>query len=228
MQPDIKYTVYHTRRKSLLLKIKNDGSLALYCPKGYPKKKALEFIIANSEKAAALANERKRNALITVFGSDGSGATLLYLGKRYPVIRGESTRLRFDGTAFYASEDIGADALLAAYREFLRAEAKKLLPPLTESLAKAHGLTYKRVFIKSSSSHFGSFSSNGNISYSLSLMAFDEGFIRFTILHELAHSVHFNHGKEFHLLLERICPDCKATERRFKKEYSRISRSICR
>lgn len=228
MQPDIKYTVYHTRRKGLLLKIKNDGSLALYCPKGYPKKKALDFIIANSEKAAALANERKRNALITVFGSNENAATLLYLGKRYPVLSGENARLKFDGTAFYAPEDIGTDALLAAYREFLRAEAKRLLPPLTASLAKAHGLTYKRVFIKSSSSRFGSFSSNGNISYSLSLMAFDESFIRFTVLHELAHSVHFNHGKEFHLLLETICPDCKAIEKRYKKEYSEISRSICR
>lgn len=227
MPQDIKYTIYHTKRKGLLLKLKNDGSLALYCPKGYPKRKALEFIVANREKMALIAVERKKRALLSVFGEDILNPTLLYLGKRYPVQGGSVKRLSFDGESFTAPSDVSSEELLTLYRAFLREEAKKTLPPLVKALAEEHGFSYGRVFIKSTSSRFGSCSSRGNINLSLSLPAFDTEFVRFIVLHELAHTVHFDHGREFHVLLEKICPSHRLTEAKFKKQYSELARSIC-
>ena len=224
--PEIKYTLYRTRRKNLLLKLKNDGTLALYCPKGYPKKKALEFLFANADKMARLAKERNSKRLLTVF-YDLSAPSLLYLGERYPVLYRQTKKLGFDGETFYAPTGIAPDALHALYKEFLRAEAKRLLPPLVSELAARNGLAFNRIFIKDVSSRFGSCSSKKNLNFSLCLPAFNQGFITFIVLHELAHTVHMNHGKEFHLLLEKICPDCRYVEKTFKKKYSELSRAIC-
>ncbi len=224
--PEIKYTIYRTKRKNLLLKLKNDGSLALYCPKGYPKKKALEFLYANADKMLRLARERNEKRLRVLF-SDLSAPSLLYLGERYPVLYRETKKLSFDGETFYAPAGTAPDALHALYKDFLRAEAKRILPTLTRELADKNGLTYNRIFIKDISSRFGSCSSKKNINFSLCLPAFNESFIAFIVLHELAHTVHLNHGKEFYLLLEKICPGFRITENTFKKSYSEFSRAIC-
>ncbi len=226
MKQDIKYTIYRTRRKNLLLKLKNDGSLALYCPKGYPKKKALEFLYANLEKISRLAEERNEKRLITLFG-EPLNPSLLYLGKRYPVLYRETKKLVFDGEAFYAPTGTSPVALHSLYKDFLRTEAKRILPSLTKELSAKHGLTYNRIFIKDISSRFGSCSSKKNVNFSLCLSAFNESFITFVVLHELAHTVYLNHGKEFYLLLKKICPDFRYVETAFKKRYSEISRAIC-
>lgn len=224
--PEIKYTLYRTRRKNLLLKLKNDGSLALYCPKSYPKKKALEFLYANADKMERLAKERNSKRLLTVF-YNLSAPSLLYLGKRYPVLYRENKKLSFDGETFYAPFGIAPDALHSLYKDFLRTEAKRLLPALVRELAAKNGLTFNRIFIKDISSRFGSCSSKKNLNFSLCLPAFDESFITFIVLHELAHTVHLNHGKEFHLLLEKICPSHRSIEAKFKALYSELSRAIC-
>ncbi len=226
MKQNIKYTIYRTKRKNLLLKLKNDGSLALYCPKGYPQKKALDFLYANFEKISRLAEERNEKRLATLF-SNPKSPSLLYLGSRYPVLYRDTKRLFFDGEAFYAPTGSTLDALRTLYKDFLRAEAKKILPSLTKELALRHGLSYNRIFIKDISSRFGSCSSKRNVNFSLCLPAFNESFIAFVVLHELAHTVYLNHGKEFYLLLQKICPDFRQIETSFKKEYSLLSRSIC-
>ena len=227
MPSNIKCTIYRTRRKSLLLKLKSDGSLALYCPKGYPKKKALEFLHANYEKMTRLSYERRKRQLSCIFGGDTSRPTLLYFGARYPVLFGGVKKLIFDGKTFISPENVSPESLHVLYKDFLRAEAKKLLPALTERLASEHGLSYNKVFIKDVSSRYGSCSSKGNINYSLCLPALCEEFINYIVLHELTHTVHFNHSTEFHALLERLLPGAREIASRYKKSYSEILRSIC-
>ena len=228
MQSNIKCTIYRTKRKSLLLKLKNDGSLALYCPKGCPKKKALDFLNANYGKMARLASEKEKKHLLTLFGGSLSSPTLLYFGERYPVLFGNVKKLIFDGKTFISPENASPEDLRDYYKDFLRAEAKRLLPSLTEKLAGEHGFTFSRVFIKDISSRFGSCSSKKNINFSLALPAFSESFINYIVIHELTHTVHLDHSKEFHCLLERCLPNARQVAQRYKKAYSDVLRSICR
>lgn len=210
-----------------MLKLKNDGSLALYCPKGCPKKKALDFLSANYGKMAHLASERAKKQLLTLFGGSLSSPTLLYFGERYPILFGDVKKLIFDGKTFICPKNVTSEDIKVYYKEFLRAEAKRLLPSLTEKLAREHGFTFSRVYIKDVSSRFGSCSTKKNINYSLCLPALNESFINYIVLHELTHTVHFNHGTEFHLLLERCLPNAKQVAACYKKAYSDVLRSIC-
>ena len=223
----MKFTIYRTRRRSLMLKLKNDGTVAIYCPKGYPRKKAIDFLNANIEKLSRLADDKKTKQRTALFGKDTEHPFLLYFGKRYPVLYGRVKKLLFNGENFLAPLNTSSDELCLMYKVFLRAEAKRVIPPLVAELAQKNGLSYNRVFIKDISSRYGSCSAKKNLNFSLALPAFNKEFITFIVLHELAHTVQLNHGEGFYLLLERICPEHSRIDAEYRKKYSELLRAIC-
>ena len=101
--------------------------------------------------------------------------------------------------------------------ENLRAQAKALLPPRLEALALRHGFVYKRVFIKNNLSNWGSCSSLKNINLNLRLVELPQELQDYVMLHELCHLKYLNHGKEFHALLESVCPGHRELARRMKE-----------
>ena len=94
--------------------------------------------------------------------------------------------------------------------EALRREARKVLPVRLAELAAEHGFEYNQVRIKHNVSNWGSCSSKGNINLNLNLMRLPEHLRDYVMLHELCHLKYMNHGKEFHALLESVCPNHKA------------------
>ncbi len=46
--------------------------------------------------------------------------------------------------------------------------------------------------------------------------------LEFIMAHELAHLKHFNHSKDFYLLLEQLCPDWKVQEELLRTKYSDV------
>ena len=90
--------------------------------------------------------------------------------------------------------------------ERLRAKAKATLPPRLAELADIHGFKYNKVFIKNNVSNWGSCSSLGNINLNLRLVTLPQELQDYVMLHELCHLKYLNHGREFHALLESVCP----------------------
>lgn len=90
--------------------------------------------------------------------------------------------------------------------ERLRAQAKEELPPRLAQLAAIHGFRYNKVFIKNNVSNWGSCSSLKNINLNLRLVTLPKELQDYVMLHELCHLKYLNHGKDFHALLESVCP----------------------
>ena len=101
--------------------------------------------------------------------------------------------------------------------ERLRAQAKEELPPRLAQLATIHGFRYNKVFIKNNLSNWGSCSSLKNINLNLRLVTLPQELQDYVMLHELCHLKYMNHGKEFHALLESVCPGHKTLARRMKE-----------
>ena len=101
--------------------------------------------------------------------------------------------------------------------EALRAQAKRELPPRLAALAAQHGFTYNKVFIKNNVSNWGSCSSLKNINLNLRLVTLPQELQDYVILHELCHLRYLNHGKEFHALLESVCPGHRQLASRMKE-----------
>lgn len=101
--------------------------------------------------------------------------------------------------------------------EALRAQAKRELPPRLAALAAQHGFTYNKVFIKNNVSNWGSCSSLKNINLNLRLVTLPQELQDYVMLHELCHLRYLNHGKEFHALLESVCPGHRQLASRMKE-----------
>lgn len=95
--------------------------------------------------------------------------------------------------------------------------AHKILPKRLDELAKKYGFKYSKVFVKNQKTVWGSCSYRNNINLNLNLVALDDEFIDYVLLHELTHTVHKNHQKAFYDLLVKNMPNALEVQKRLKK-----------
>ncbi len=101
----------------------------------------------------------------------------------------------------------------------LRKEAKAYLPRQLRYLAMKHGLSYDRVQFTHAKSRWGSCSTSGTISLNIMLMTLPNDLIDYVLLHELNHTRHMDHSREFWADLEKICPGAKR-KRTYLRQFS--------
>ena len=94
-----------------------------------------------------------------------------------------------------------------------RKEAKKYLPERTNHLARIHGFSYNRVFIKNNKTRWGSCSTKNNINLSLHLMRLPRHLTDYVILHELTHTIHRNHSRRFWKQLDKLTGNAKKLDK---------------
>lgn len=97
-----------------------------------------------------------------------------------------------------------------------RKEARKYLPVRLNELSRKHQLSYNRVTIKNNRTRWGSCSQKNNINLSLHLMRLPDYLIDYILLHELAHTLHKNHGRRFWKDMEKICPNAKSLDKEMR------------
>lgn len=91
----------------------------------------------------------------------------------------------------------------------LRRQAEEYLPARTRHLAQEHGFEYVSVSIKSLRRRWGSCSASREIVFNLHLMQLEHNHIDYVILHELVHTLHMNHSREFWDKLESVFPNAR-------------------
>ena len=107
--------------------------------------------------------------------------------------------------------------------ELLRHEAKTYLPDRVAKLAAVHGFSYNQLTVKKVHTRWGSCSAQNNINLNICLMTLPEYLSDFVILHELCHTIHKNHGPQFHKLLDSLVG---GNEKRFDKELNKYKIQI--
>jgi predicted metal-dependent hydrolase len=97
--------------------------------------------------------------------------------------------------------------------ETLRIEAKEFIPQRVAMFAQKFGLKYNRLFFKNLKTRWGSCSAKNNINFNVHLMRLPDRLIDYVILHELTHTVHKNHSRNFWNALEKILPNSKVLDK---------------
>ena len=104
-----------------------------------------------------------------------------------------------------------------ALRKWLHSHAQDYLFPWLEGLSKETGLNYTQAKIRNTHTRWGSCSIKKNISLSCKLLFVQPLLVEHVLLHELCHTVHFNHAKPFWDLLKSFSPDTDFLRKELKK-----------
>lgn len=86
-------------------------------------------------------------------------------------------------------------------------DAKAKLPQLVARYAKEMGVAYKKVFVKTQKTRWGSCSSKGNINLNCLLMTIPPFVRKYVIVHELAHRKEMNHSERFWRVVAEEIPE---------------------
>lgn len=103
-------------------------------------------------------------------------------------------------------------------KKILRKQAEAYLPRRLKTLVETHGFLFPATIrFSSAKTRWGSCSSSGTMSLNISLMNLPHEIIDYVLIHELCHTRHMNHSKDFWELVEHCQPDFKLHRRSLKR-----------
>jgi predicted metal-dependent hydrolase len=200
--------IIRTKRKTLALIVKPDGSLVVRAPLRTPERSIWEFIQNHADwiekkKAEALA------ALPPAPRQYVAGELFMYLGNAYSleIARGQKTALVLEET-FKLAEASQSNAKVA-FDRWYRAQARQILNDRVNLYANQYNFQFKKIGITSARTRWGSCSPNGSLNFSWRLIMAPIEAIDYVVVHELVHTIFHNHSKRFWKKVEKIMPDYK-------------------
>ncbi len=120
------------------------------------------------------------------------------------------------GSDFYSDENQKMAKL--AIKAALKIEGENYLPKRLKELAEKFNFKYKKVFLKTQKTRWGSCSYFNNINLNINLMTLSDDLIDYVLVHELCHTKEKNHGVGFWNLMEKCMPDAKKLRYELKKK----------
>ncbi len=189
----------HPTARSMVLRLAADGSEArLTLPRWGRIAAAEEFARSRAGWLAAQLAALPPSPVL------GPGAVLPFRGRPLTVRwTGDARRApRIEGEALALGGP--RDALPARLRRWLRAEALSLFEADVAELCAAAGVAARRVALTSAKRRWGSCAADGTLRLNWRLAMAPDAVRRSVAAHEVAHLVHFDHGRAFHALAARI------------------------
>lgn len=106
--------------------------------------------------------------------------------------------------------------------KLLKEKAAAYIPQRTQYYAHIMNVQPTAIKINAAKTRFGSCSSKDRLNFSCRLMQYPVPAVDYVIVHELAHIIHKNHGKEFYNLIGSILPDykCRIAQLKFKNIFA--------
>jgi predicted metal-dependent hydrolase len=214
--------VRNPRARRYLLRLRPDGTARVTIPRGGSTAVARQFVERHAawlERELQRLQTQPRKPVVWKIGTE------IFL--RGDAVRIEAGLNREVETVRFGSESVRvsdpAADLRLAIEGHLRQLATRELPPRVLELAARHGLTVRRITVRSQKSRWGSCSRRGTISLNWRLIQTPAFVSDYICLHELMHLRQMNHSPGFWREMERVCPDYRMA-RHWLKEHSGLLR----
>jgi predicted metal-dependent hydrolase len=209
----VKMTKEGRARKNYSIKILTDSTVLVSIPYWGSYKRALMLVEQMRNKIQL--HQKKQNEIFdkTQIFSDGSQFDTRF---HQIIIRQieDAHEIKCHRIAKEVSILIPTDAdiiskeiqqfIRSSIEEIWRYEAKHFIPQRVTFFAEKFSFSFQNIKINSARTRWGSCSSSNNLNFSLHTMMLPDNLLDYIILHELCHTVHKNHGKEFYNLLNRV------------------------
>lgn len=96
-------------------------------------------------------------------------------------------------------------------------EARRILAPRLDALARRHGFSYGRLTVRNQKTRWGSCSAANNISLNARLIRLSGDLRDYVILHELVHTRIKHHGPAFWDALDRLVGNSRELRKRLRR-----------
>lgn len=211
---EITYTIERSRRRTLAIIVRRNGSVAAKVPLRTRDDAVAAFM--RSKSAWIHKHAVRLEALhIEDQKSYTDGETHYYLGR--PVILRiiddrQRNKIEFTGDTIIIEckgqwdPALGEELVNRLYKKLALEHFSQRLASLLERY-RSYNFKPTSLKVRTTVSRWGSCSAKGSISLSTNLIKKREELIDYVILHELCHLRHRNHGPNFYKLLGEVCPE---------------------
>lgn len=201
----IPYTLIRTKRKTVAIQVKSDGSVAVRAPQRLAKRE-IDRVVQQKEGwilAHQQQMQQRRQAQESFSLSDGR---LPLLGSWLPISYTDTkTPFCSPGTCFLAK---GEEAELWEQAERLyRSIAREQLERRVADYANRMGVSPTGLRITGAKGRWGSCSGKNSLNFSWRLILAPEHCVDYVVVHELCHILHHDHSTAFWQEVERWFPD---------------------
>lgn len=201
----ISYTLIRTKRKTVAIQVKSDGSVAVRAPQRLAKRE-IDRVVQQKEGwilAHQQQMQQRQQAQESFCLSDGR---LPLLGGWLPITYTDTkTPFCSQGTCFLAR---GEEAELWEQAERLyRSIAREQLERRVADYANRMGVHPTGLRITGAKGRWGSCSGKNSLNFSWRLILAPEPCVNYVVVHELCHILHHDHSPAFWQEVERWFPD---------------------
>ncbi len=225
--PAIPFKIRHSKRaQRILLKVLPFKGVEVVLPQGYDPAYAESAIRSKEAWLRSTLDDFERKGMGVAAGLQLPAEIVLLAVQRNVSVERLTIR---PGTA--ELEQTKADRLLLRcaqgdealgrklLQNWLKKQGRLLLAPWLHSLARQLGFSFSKIQIRNQHGRWGSCSSRGVISLNCKLLFLPAEQVRYVLLHELCHTRHMNHSREFWNCLESIEPFCRELDTATNKAW---------
>ena len=202
---EIAYKVIRGRRRTLTLNVEKNGEVVVRAPLSLSDAEISRFV--ERHRRWVLKRLAARQNIPQISLADGERITIF--GKSYLLATG---RTRIAGETVFLPQEGRAEALARLLKSFCYEPMFRL----TQQIAERYGFAFSRVRISSARSRWGSCNRERVIAYTFRLAFLPPEIIEYIAVHELCHTVCFNHSTAFWREVSRILPDYKVRRSNLK------------
>jgi predicted metal-dependent hydrolase len=210
------------RSKRLSLHISAHTGLEIVIPKNYNSSKAVEFL--NSKRHWVEKNWHLLQYKKTGFTLPAQ----IYLAAleqtwtvSYSVSNISKISTKNSGQHLVVKGDIqNVHSCLKMIKKWLKTIAKEYLTQKLRDYSDKYQLPFHDITIRDQKSRWGSCSKAKNISLNYKLLYLPENLVHYVLVHELCHTIHFNHSKKFWRLVASLVPDYEIIKAELTKVHN--------
>lgn len=222
----ISYDLIRSYRKTLGIKIDNNGNIKIFAPINISNSQIDEIINKKAKWIIEKSNQmiKIKQRLDKVY-SDGK--KILYLGDEYHLklvktkLRSPKISIEDKNIVISMPEDLMCDKQNQLIKDLLRnwyiERFRNVVIYSVEKYSAIIGVLPKNINIKEQKTKWGSCSSLNNINLNWRLIMAPIKIIDYVIVHELCHLKIMNHSKDFWNLIHSILPDYELRREWLKK-----------
>lgn len=201
-------TVKRSQRKSITIKIDENGNVIILCPKNFSNNNVSRILEAKKQWII----KTQQNLLGTkkVYKDYYLYKKIFILGQSLEIKKEEKFLIIGNNQLKIIRNDIKT-----TLKNWLISKSEYIVKRI-ESLAKIYQFSYKTITIISAKKKWGGCDNNHNIRLNFKMLCLAKEYIDYICIHELSHTKHLNHSKNFYREIQKILPNYKNLQKGIK------------